>query len=290
MSLPSTSSSKAEIVTALAQQVRQIEGLRRRPDQAIVSSGSPALDALLPEGGLRRGTLVEWLAGCKGSGAGTLALLAARQASAYGGALVVIDRHRQFYPPAAVRLGIELEKLFVVWPQGDEDHAWAIDQVLRCEGVAAVWCHVDAQDEHTLRRWQLAAEASGVLGLLVRGRRAIEEPSWAEVRLLVEPISRAASSTQLTGKIHPVSKTLAARPSRNRHVRVVLVRGRGMSCAKGAASVELEIPTNLMQQGLRATDREEKHSSRRGGKHETRAVHLASQLAPAKTGRRSRGA
>ncbi len=200
-----------EVVGQLAERVRQIEGARRAGDEGVVSSGCAALDGLLPDGGFRRGSLAEWIVGGRGGGAGTLGLFVARQAAGQGGALVVVDRWRRFYPPGAARLGIDLERLIVVRPDNDADHAWALDQVLRSPGVAAVWAAPGKQDQPTLRRWQLAVEASGVLGLLLRDASARHEPSWAELRLGVEPIARAAR----------------APANRNRRVRVELLRWSG---------------------------------------------------------------
>jgi hypothetical protein len=274
MALPCHSRDIADVVAALAEQVRRLERAKRPAAEGVVSSGCGPLDRLLPEGGLRRGTLVEWLGG-PGSGAALLALIAAGQAAAEGGALVVVDRRRLFYPPAAVRLGIDLEKVIVVRPECEMDHAWALDQVLRTRGVAAVWCEPAEQDDHTLRRWQLAAESSGVLGLLVRDQRARDEPSWAELRLLVEPIAQPHG-----GK---AGQRAGARPAagRNRRVRVTLLRSRA---GQAGGAIEWDICE-------RTTDSQEDRLPERGDtKHETRAVHLASELAAAKTRRHSRGA
>src|SRR3990172_9969910 len=62
---------------------------------AVFSSGVAAIDHLLPDGGLRHGMLVEWLAESP-SGAATLSLLAAREACQAGGMLVVVDRRQTF--------------------------------------------------------------------------------------------------------------------------------------------------------------------------------------------------
>jgi protein ImuA len=268
MALPLHSREIAQVVAELSQRVRQIERPRPPAGDGLVSSGDGRLDRLLPEGGFRRGTLVEWLAAGDGSGAGTLALIAAREAAADGGAIVVIDPGGMFYPPGAVRLGIDLQQLIVVRPADETDRAWALDQVLRTRGVAAVWCPVDAQDDHTLRRWQLAAETSGVVGLLVRPASLRHEPSWAELRLLVEP--RAASR----------------RAGRTRRLRVTLTRSRA---GRVGRAVELEIapPETRCGELFRPA---ESRASRQGTRDETRFVHLASSVAAAKTRRRSRRA
>jgi protein ImuA len=250
------------VLQKLVEQLRALEEIRWAGAGEVVSSGSAALDRLLAGGGFRRGTLVEWLAAGRADGAATLALLAARPLLAAGGALVVIDRGRMYYPPAAARLGIALANVIVVRPANQADHAWALDQALRARGVAVVWTCLEKRDAHTLRRLQLAAETSGAVGLLLRGGQARDEPSWADVRLWVEPI--AVSSSE-----------------RNRRLRVELLRSRA-HFAYGA--VELEIPS------LEEIATKDSSARWKGTQHETRAVHLASQLAAAKTGRRPRRA
>ena len=61
----------------LRRRIARLEGGRRCDRKTSVSSGSAAIDNLLPEKGFRRGTLVEWLSEGEGTGACTLALLAA---------------------------------------------------------------------------------------------------------------------------------------------------------------------------------------------------------------------
>jgi hypothetical protein len=171
----------------LRRQIAGLEGPRREAGTRAIGSGCDALDELLPEKGFRPGTLTEWLSAGEGGGAGTLALLAARQACRDGGALVVLDGRGDFCPPAAVRLGIESPRLVVIHPPSAADHHWAMNQALRSSAIAAVLAWPKAIDDRTFRRWQLAVEEGGGLGLLVRPEAARAEPSWADVRLLVEP-------------------------------------------------------------------------------------------------------
>jgi hypothetical protein len=192
-----------------------------------VSSGFAAVNALLPAGGLRRGSLVEWLAGGEaaagdlagGAGAVSLALaVACRLAAAGPRTIVVVDRAGWFHPPAVMPWLGDSRQLVVARPSSDDDEIWAIDQALRCSGVAAVvaWPRSvvrqqgdkiqarsslppagrhdgfrprpTAQWTTAMRRWQLAARKSGAVGLLVRPAAAAREPSWAEARLAVSPL------------------------------------------------------------------------------------------------------
>ena len=220
--------SRDQIVAALQQQMRQVENAHHFLCEGV-TTGIAALDRLLPQGGFPRGAIVEWL-GEPGAGASTLALLAAREACREGGALVVIDRPRRLYPPAAARLGIDLERLIVVRPQNQADERWAVHQALSCPAVAAVLCWPEKLDDRTARRWQLAAERGKSLGLLVRPEQALAQPAWSEVRLLV----RGLPARGLPVRGLPVRGGPA---EGNRRLRVEVVHGRGMSAEK---CVELE--------------------------------------------------
>jgi protein ImuA len=205
----------------LRQRIARLEtGTKRPTDDPPVPSGCAALDDLLPERGFCRGTLVEWLSAA-GVGAGTLALLAARQACRDGGMLAVFDQRREFCPPAAVRLGIAPEQLLVIHADTAADNHWAIDQALRSQAVAAVLAWPDRLDDRTFRRWQLAAEEGGCLAMLLRPETARGAPSWADVRLLVEP---------------------ATLRSRARLLRIVLLRCRGGNVGRDI-NVELDDET-----------------------------------------------
>lgn len=150
--------------------------------EAVIASGCQPLDQLLPGRGFARGTLVEWLAETA-NGAACLTLRAAHQACREGGWFVVVDRERNFYPPAAAAWQIDLSTTMVIRPTHEQDEYWALDQALRCPHVAAVVGWPRQLDHLTFRRLQLAAEASGTLGLFVRPASARREPSWADVRL-----------------------------------------------------------------------------------------------------------
>ena len=175
-------------VEMLRRKIIRLEESRRGGHEKAVSTRCGPLDELLPEGGVRRGALAEWLAAGEGSGSGTLALLCAREACRDGGTLVVLDDRREFYPPAAVRLGIALEQLVVVRANNPADNLWALDQALRCPAVAAVLAWPEKLDGRVFRRLQLAAEEGGGLGLLVRPEAARCDPSWADLRMFVEPL------------------------------------------------------------------------------------------------------
>ena len=182
-----------------------------------VATGFSALDRLLPAGGVRRGSLVEWLAGGDAGGAISLACAVAcrladprwaeQSRASQASTIVVVDRGQRFYPPAVIPWldaladstgkGGGRPHLVVARPSRDDDELWTIDQALRCPGVAAVLAWPRRVHATAMRRWQLASRASGAVGLLVRGlsecgffeRVPAGEPTWADAKLAISPMA-----------------------------------------------------------------------------------------------------
>ena len=188
----------------------------RRERESLFSTGWPQLDAIFPEGGLRQGMLLECLGALQGGGVALLGLWFAWQMlssddsgfvetvtdtkrsvdqanSRRAGVFVVFDNDRRFYPPVAAALGISLERVMIVTPESKKDLYWALDQVLRCPAVGAVWSCMSKMSSREFRRLQLAAEAGRALGVLVRESKFERDPTWAHVRL---KISAALSKKQ----------------------------------------------------------------------------------------------
>ena len=258
--------STPELIRQLQNRIRGLEQARPATlTEGLVSSGCTALDCLFPAGGLRRGSLVEWLTAGTGCGAATLALICARQACQDGGALVVIDRLRQVYPPALAAWGLDLKQVILLIPPTQQDEFWAWDQALRCPGVAAVWGWVEQLDGRRFRRLQLSAEASDVLGLLIRPAQLRTQPTWAEVRLEVEGLEVEGLE---------VAQNSSESSSAGRRLQVRLLHGRG-STGRGDVQVALDEWTGELREVREI--------------HATATRDLAAQLARATTRRQPTG-
>jgi len=229
---------RAELIRDLKEKLRRWER-RERSSAAttVLSTGLPDLDRLLPQGGLMPGTLWEWLSAGEGAGSTTLTLLLAARVQAQGGALVVIDERREFYPPAAVQRGINLERTVVVQPLSARDALWAWEQALRSPAACTVWGWLERLDDRSFRRLQLAAEAGGSLGLLLRPETCRRQASWAEGRLLVTPVgvARPESSKGVLSRTTPFEDSGRA----TRRLCVELLHCRG-GFGGGAALVEFD--------------------------------------------------
>ena len=187
-----------------------LEGSEFRGYPLVSSTGWPQLDVIFPEGGLRQGMLLECLGQVQGGGVALLALWLARQMFTAeslpkrdsgnpkvrtGGVFVVFDNDGKLYPPAIAALGMSLEQVMIVTPQNKKDLYWALDQVLRCPAVSAVWSCLSKISSRDFRRLQLAAEAGRALGVLVRDEKFKKTPTWAHVRLLISALSSSNSES-----------------------------------------------------------------------------------------------
>ena len=275
--------SAADRVASLRTKLAGLTTTIKPSEEHTLSTGCDALDQLLPGYSLRPGMLIEWLSEDHGSGAASLAFHCARRmVDATQNCMVVTDRWRRFYPPAAVARGIETKDLIVVRSHDERvmsaaEELWALDQALRCPAVGVVMAWLDRVDPRAFRRLQLAAEAGNTLALLLRPAKVQPLPTWSDVQLLVKPFCDATASNASTRR-QPVSE--------NRFCTVTLLRQRGRvgSNTLEGTSVDLEMDEVGT---LQAAERRHEESNTR---QDTRPMHLAPRMAHSTTRRRSAGA
>jgi protein ImuA len=133
------------------------------------------IDQSLPGGaGLPRAAVHEVLAAEPGAAAGFCALVLARAArpppgtGEPRGSLLWIAAEPDAWPPGLAQFGISPADLVLVQARRPVDGLWAMEEALRCPGVAGALLVLAELDMTAARRLQLAAEAGGALGLLLR--------------------------------------------------------------------------------------------------------------------------
>jgi len=141
----------------------------------------PELDAALG-GGFVTAAIHELIAPQDGVAAHSLALHVAARAAGRHKWIFYIDTQLDLYPPGVAQLGVSLGRLMIARTPHVADALWVCEQVLRCRAVAAVVLPLRTLDGYASRRLQLAAEAGGGLGLLVR-RAEPGGPTFAASRL-----------------------------------------------------------------------------------------------------------
>ncbi len=219
---------KQNIAATLRRTIRGIEEAGAPDDKARLPLGVSRIDRALPGGGLRLGCIHE-VAGDEaatgfcaallaraaangrrrgggraagtGARAGRTGALVAGTGALAGrgglrsgdrqGALLWLAQGDDLYAPGLVRFGIEAGQLLVVSRlRRRDDMLWAMEEALRCRAVRGVVAEAGEVGLAAGRRLMLAAEGTGVLGLVLSrrdgGRRGGKEVrGGAEVRAAV---------------------------------------------------------------------------------------------------------
>ena len=168
---------------ALRQELRRLE--RGGSAAALpLALGLPAVDAALG-GGLALGALHEIAGGTEDAAAdGFAAALLGRLAAARGRPVLWCPAGDDPHAPGLGGLGLDPGRVILVRAGRPADRLWAMEEGLRAPALAGVLSELPELGLTDGRRLQLAAEAGGTLGLVLRrggGRRgtAGERPSAA---------------------------------------------------------------------------------------------------------------
>ncbi len=158
---------RRDAAEALRRAIRGIEEAGS-PEQPRLPLGVPEIDRALPGGGLRLGCIHE-VAGDESATGFCAALLARALAGGRRrGALLWLARDDDLYAPGLVRYGIEAGQLLVVSRlRRRDDMLWAMEEALRCRAVRGVVAETGGTGLAAGRRLMLAAEGTGVLGLVL---------------------------------------------------------------------------------------------------------------------------
>ena len=156
---------------------------------------SESIDAHLPQAGLPRAGLHEVLAAEPGAAAGFSAVILGRT----GGTVLWIGPDPDAWPPGLSRYGLSPAELVLVRAPRPSDGLWAMEEALRCPAVAGALLNLSELDLTAARRLQLAAEAGGALGLLLRPDTEDAGPSAALTRWRVNALPSAGGSAHSLG-------------------------------------------------------------------------------------------
>ena len=110
------------------------------------------------------------------------------QSAGTRGAVVWCDPQTSIYPPALSAMGIPLDRTFILKPKADADEIWALAECLRCPGVGVTLGFPKRLSRTEARRLQLAAEAGGGVGILLRTEGRASAEYAAATRWRVRPV------------------------------------------------------------------------------------------------------
>lgn len=156
-----------------------------RPAAAAISTGYPALDAMLPRGGWPVGGITEIF--CADDSRLVLPLVwpaLARLSQAKRWLAMIAPPNA----PSRAELqaeGIDLGHVLMIHPHATSNGLWAVEHALRAGTCAAVLSWVNQADRHAMQDLRGAALAGNSCGLIFRPHWTMEQPGIDSLRLRV---------------------------------------------------------------------------------------------------------
>jgi protein ImuA len=186
-------------IAEMRRYLERIEG-HGREQGAVLAFGLPDIDDRLPHGGLARGHLHEAIEGGAASQyAGIATLFVAGIFARLQGPVLWCLRGRDLFAPALARVGLHPDRVIFCETWKDRDVPPAMEEGLKCKGLAGVVGEVSRLSLNASRRLQLCAGESGVTALIIRRwhnmaeKNAAGEPNAAATRWRVSPSPSPAS-------------------------------------------------------------------------------------------------
>lgn len=174
---------RQELIDDLKAQIRAQEmGARASGTLPTLPFGVPEIDDTLPTGGLSLGAVHEVIGGGPDASFGAAATLFLGGILARTrGPIIWAVRSRDLFAPALAGVGLHPDRVIYVEAGDTKTVLLVVEEALQHVGLASVVGEIDGSIGLTAsRRLQLAAETSGVLGLLLRRPRRLTDDQAAE--------------------------------------------------------------------------------------------------------------
>ncbi|QXM24531.1 hypothetical protein KO353_15030 [Elioraea tepida] len=187
---------------ALLAALREVLARHQAAPRAARVGLAQGIDEVLPGGGLARGAVHEVILSEPGSCTAFCGYLLGR-AGGLAAWIAPPQADDLPWPPGLAALGLAPADLLLIDASGD-DALWAAEQALRSPALAAVAAVLPRLDLTVARRLQLAAEAGGTLGLVLRPDEARSSaagraPTAARTRWRVSSLAGAGGAPHRLG-------------------------------------------------------------------------------------------
>ncbi len=161
---------KKDIISKLQKDILLWQGFTPPAAGKAKGVGLGPLESAFPNKVFPTGAIHEMLCPDREHTAATAGLISGILSSLMkqGGACLWIGTMRRLFPPATALFNLEPDRMIFIDLQRERDVLWAMEEALKCEGLAAVVAEVREISFMQSRRLQLAVEESKVTGFLLR--------------------------------------------------------------------------------------------------------------------------
>ncbi|HLA59853.1 MAG TPA: hypothetical protein VK622_13860 [Puia sp.] len=181
---------KTNILTRLKMDILPLEGFRMSVAGAAMDAGLGPMNRAFPQGSFPLGAIHEFISSGPESAAATAGFISALASPLMkkGGAAIWIGSSGKIFPPALQQFGIEPARIIFIDLQREKDLLWAVEEALKCHGLAAVVAEIPSLSFTVSRRFQLAVEQSQVTGFIHRSNPRILNTNASVSRWKINPL------------------------------------------------------------------------------------------------------
>lgn len=167
MELPGT---KKDIINKLQKSILLMQGFTPPVSGMADSVGLGPIETAFPNGVFPTGAIHEFLSSAPEQAAANGGFISGilHNLMQHGGACIWVSRCRTLFPPSLKVFGVEPDRFIFIDLKREKDVLWALEEALKCKGLAGVIGELDEISFTQTRRLQLAAEQSGVTGFVLR--------------------------------------------------------------------------------------------------------------------------
>lgn len=181
---------KREVLSQLKKDLLLWQGFRQKESQLECIGLGPVEEAF-PNGVFPVGSVHEFISTSSEESAVSSGFISGLLATLMknGGVCIWISTIRAVFPPSIKTFGVEPDRIVFVCMQREKDVLWAMEEALKCEGIAAVIAELQELDFVQSRRLQLAVEKSRVTGFVFRSRPRRIGATACVARWQIRPLS-----------------------------------------------------------------------------------------------------
>jgi protein ImuA len=161
---------KQDTINKLRKDILHWEGFKPPAAKSAETIGLGTIEDAFPNGVFPKGAIHEMLCPAPEQLAATSGFMAGILTSLMkqGGACVWISLSGKLFPPSLASFNVEPDRVIFINLKRERDVLWAMEEALKCEGLAAVIAELQDVSFAQSRRLQLAVENSKVTGFLLR--------------------------------------------------------------------------------------------------------------------------
>jgi len=161
---------RADIIHRLQKDILSLQGIKSFAANEVPDFGLGPVESAFPNNCFPVAATHEFLSDGPEHAAAATGFIACLTSTLMrkGGASVWISSGGSIFPPALKSFGIEPDKIIFIDLKNEKDSLWVMEEVLKCNGIAAVIGEIRDLDFTASRRFQLAVEQSGVTGFIIR--------------------------------------------------------------------------------------------------------------------------